>query len=773
MAGYASLVWLPKSVQTSVAQSKELLDKTLQGVAEGIVPLMLENQLSNIYNNLDIVMAQNPDWVSLSLKDMKGRSLYPLVDTPLPAKENHIHILHHQVKVGNKPLATLTLVYDFARLARNIERDAFTLLGLIAGMLVLFFITVGGITYVFILKPATRLAKASNALARGEYEVHLPPSQKDEIGTLIQSFSEMRDRITQSTLDLQTALSKAEAANNAKSQFLANMSHELRTPMNGIIGLSSLLLDAPLDEDTQESIRSINLSADGLLALLNDLLDFSKIEAGELTLEYLSMNVKECIGQVFEVLSPLATRKGVRLELTYSPSAPRHVVSDANRLRQILYNLIGNAIKFTEKGIVRVDVSYYNLKEGSEGLRFRVEDTGIGVPDAIKEKIFEKFTQADLSTARKYGGTGLGLAITKQLVTMMKGEIGVDSIPGRGSTFWFKIPAKILEPMQGPEIGSTQETPQVATEDQERETTQEQAQYQINDSFPQEEGTLLTLSELSSQDQALFENLRALIVDDHPVNLLFARKLLQKLGFKKIQTAHNGQVGVQAFQDHPFDVILMDCQMPEMDGFEATRMIRKIEDERGGSTHIPIIALTADAIKGAREKCLSVGMDYYMMKPLHKEQLVETLKLFLSPGENEKQDKKQNAPQSKQQNAKRGKKQDNSLLASPPVDMENLRLIVTGGSEEEREFLTLFIESAQESLKDLTLHYKAGEEEAFQKAAHKLKGAAANLGAKALSELCQQAEAPQDTPLESKAILLEKIENEYLKVETFLEQKLS
>lgn len=751
LGGYGWFVWLPHTVGVYVDQSEVLLNKTLESVAEGLVPLMLEDRLSNIYDNLDIVMQKNPDWLYLGLQNADGQSLYPFDSDSLPPEATYTKTIDHSIAVGDQVLGTLTLVYDFSRIARDIKNSTLVFLGLITGTLILFSVIMIGVIHVLILAPATRLSKAAKKMAEGDYQVKLPSAGQDEVGVLISSFANMRNKINQGTVDLKVALSRAEIASTAKTQFLANMSHELRTPMNGIIGLSSLLLDAEMSEDDRESVRSIHLSAEGLLALLNDLLDFSKIEAGELTLEYIPIAIQDCIKQVFDVMRPIAVRKGLDLRLSYSPTAPHRVVSDPNRIRQILYNLIGNALKFTTEGYVQLSISSFETPDGGDGLELRVEDTGIGVPDQIKDKIFEKFTQADISTARKFGGTGLGLAITKQLVQMMNGKIGVDSIEGRGSTFWFKIPVEVLEDDQD----TDDHTQNIIEINQSTNTAQETTQTSpvSNHAATNEQSSVHTQ----------FSNHKALVVDDHPVNILFAQKLMVKLGFSVVDTAHDGRIGVDMFQNGNYDIILMDCQMPDMDGFEATKAIREIEHARGTEKPVPIVALTADAIKGAREKCLEAGMDHYMTKPINRDVIVDALEMFLCDPKTVTQKQVQdNQPVEIEASEPLAKPSDD------PVELEHVRMFVDGGPEEEKEFFELFINHSEQDIQNLATHLDNRDQENWRKAAHKIKGSAANLGAHQLSHICKTAEESFESSDEEKTSLLNRIRAEHDIVQNFL-----
>lgn len=550
---------------------------------------------------------------------------------------------------------------------------------------------------------------------------------RDDAGTITHFAAIERDITQQKAFEKELMITReaAEVASRAKGNFLANMSHELRTPMNGIIGLSSLLMESELPSDDRESVQSIHTSAEGLLALLNDLLDFSKIEAGELTLEMIPMNIAASVEQVVDILRPIASKKGLVVSQSISPTVPRWVVGDHNRIRQIFYNLLGNAVKFTENGSVHIDVTFARVK-GEETVRFRVEDTGIGIPEDSLDMIFEKFTQADVSTARKFGGTGLGLTITKQLVEMMGGRIGVESVVGRGSTFWFDIPFEVLE------------------------NYQEQKE---------------THTDSSGAGHSVFAGRSALIVDDHPTNILFMRKLLLKLGFATIDTANDGEQALERFKGREYDIILMDCQMPGVDGFTATRHIRELESMMP-EVHTPIIAVTADAMKGTHQKCLEAGMDHYVTKPISLPQVRDAISLFIQssassgPGQVESV-----SPDWAQKVLSEAAKKMNGNM---PVDLAHLRQFTDGNPEEEKEFFGIFLEQATDSITRLEAHTTDAYDEEWKRAAHKLKGSAANLGANILSGLCKQAETSADASAMDKELMRENIRAELTRVSDFL-----
>ena len=422
--------------------------------------------------------------------------------------------------------------------------------------------------------------------------------------------TEYAQELEQKNQQLEAALATAREATQLRSRFLANMSHEIRTPMNGVLGMTDFLLATKLTPEQQEFAESIKRSADALLALINDILDLSKIEAGKLRLDRVPFQLGTVLGEIASLFALEARTKGLEFVSTVPADLPRVVVGDPGRLRQVLRNLLGNALKFTDRGEIGIRAELLSDSTNVIQIRFTVHDTGIGIPPDQQGRLFESFTQGDGSSTRRHGGTGVGLAISKQLVELLGGEIGVASEQGDGSRFWFTASFGKAAPGEAP-------APKPAIKVPAPRLTSRPAAVPAAPVAPKRAPM--------ENPVAVEGPLRVLLAEDNEINQRITLRLLEKLGVAA-DAVVNGREAVQALEKRKYDLVLMDCQMPDMDGFEATAIVRSRE---GDANHTPICALTANAMEGDRERCLAAGMDDYISKPVGLEKLQKAVDRWL------------------------------------------------------------------------------------------------------------------------------------------------
>ncbi|MBI5937141.1 MAG: response regulator [Betaproteobacteria bacterium] len=496
----------------------------------------------------------------------------------------------------------------------------------------------------------------------------------------------MRDVTSQKAAEAaqRTAHEAALATAEMKSQFVANVSHEIRTPMNGIIGMTRLLLNTPLDGRQHEFTESISRSASALMRIINDILDFSKIEAGRLTIEQIAFDPRELLKDVMELYAHRAEEKDLAFKIEGADSLPNRVVCDPLRIRQILLNLLDNALKFTDRGEIALKAQATGDAGQRSGFRFSVCDTGIGIPKPALNRIFDAFAQADGSTSRKYGGTGLGLTICRQLAELMGGTLTVESQVGQGSAFHLDLPMAI------------------AGEDD------------ADHAAP-------------NPPQLEFTHVRVLLAEDNPVNQKLVQYMLENLGIE-VELANNGKEAFAKLQDKQIDLVLMDCQMPEWDGMTAARAIRAWESKQG-RRQVPIVALTANAMEGFEQACRAAGMNDYVTKPILDSVLASVITRWLP-------DKVDEIEEGGPDNSIAETMDEPELL----FDLAKIRRTCQDNPDKIRDMLTLFVDSTATSLEVLHLALMARDQGRLAREAHQLKGAAAFTGAHELLPLAARLE---------------------------------
>jgi signal transduction histidine kinase/DNA-binding response OmpR family regulator/HPt (histidine-containing phosphotransfer) domain-containing protein len=704
---------------------------------------------------------------------------------------------------------------------------------------------------------AKLIAAAQKVSANQNYTLRIAHQRSDELGTLIDSFNDMlaqiesrgaalahhreelERQVSVRTEQMEKAKNAAEAASRAKSAFLATMSHEIRTPMNGVLGMTEMLLSTELTETQRNYTKLVKRSGEHLLVIINDILDFSKIEAGKLTIEYINFNLWDLLEDIHTVYTPQADAKGIALDFDIANDIPVAICGDPNRLRQIMANLLGNAIKFTEQGRILAKVRVASEDNQAVALRFEVHDTGIGISRDARGRIFEAFSQADDSTTRKFGGTGLGLAISKQLVELMGGSIGVENARTQGSIFWFTVsfdkrrvdpdaPGDHQHTIEGLRVLIVDEQPssriglqqhlaawQVTTEtaasaddalarlsaaaragtpydaailDMELTHTSGLLLAATIKGEPATRATRLILlsPELLASDPVqrreagvayqlikparaadLFACLatrprgatapapqfvppppairavttsrarvrRVLLAEDNPVNVEVAKAMLESLGLEA-QSAPNGEEALRMVRKGDYDAVLMDCQMPVMDGFAATTAIRREEHEAGHGHTLPIIAITANALQGDREACLAAGMDDYLSKPFTQQQLAAVIGRWIALPLVATVHHDEEPPRLPPESVEVIQREVINRAALDAIRA----LSKDGGDALVQKVVAAYVDDTPQHLQTLRRAISVADPTSVRKVAHSLKSASANVGAQKLAQLCKEME---------------------------------
>ena len=576
-------VWVPRMTALIVDANSRELRREVEILSDGILPFLLSNQIGAVYETLGSVENRYGNWVQVTLHSADERLLYP---RRLEETLDSTNLISEtaSIQFQGQSFGRLTIIADLASEIEQFQSEVWRMALIGLGIVALTLLAILFILDKLFIRRLIKVADAADELAKGNYQLSLPEGS-DEIGQLANRFDAMRRRIHDQTESLSEARQRAETALEARSRFLATMSHEIRTPLNGIIPAAELLALSDLEPEQRHKVGIILTSGKALTSIVDDILDVSMFENGKLVLQTQAFSPAEICSEAIEILRSSAEAKGLKLLKACDVPPDLMCSGDANRLRQVLINLLGNAVKFTRAGTISLHASVANPEKSRVKLLLRISDTGIGIPQDALERIFKRFEQADGAITRQFGGSGLGLSIVKSLMDAMGGSVFVESEPGVGKTFTVEVDFDVLGTSNAntsPKLNGAREVGKGRT---------------------------------------------ALVVDDNDVNLIIASAMLKQLGFE-VDVSNNGIAAILKANEAEFDLIFMDMHMPEMDGLVATRRIRS---EGGPNAKTKIVGVSASVQVEDVEKCRAAGMDSFLAKPLR----TEHLQAFLAEWEKE------------------------------------------------------------------------------------------------------------------------------------------